>query len=536
MKKLLLPLVFVLCFTGCSTLKNPVNVAQAIDYTNDDVVENEINRIRQFIQEDGDTVRALWRSLLLGKEELISECQEIVYEQYKEALENKEYFDANNLYISLKNSGYSFSEAEENKIKELYSKDIPGLAGDKSKSPKTIEDCLNASVTIWVDRGVTIKNGGGYPDIILGSGFFIDKRGYLVTNYHVIESMVDPSYEGYSRLYIKLLSDMDTKIPAKVIGYDSLLDLALLKVEIEPEFVLSLGSSKDLHIGDKVSAIGTPLGLEGTLTSGIISATDRKLLSLGNVFQIDAAVNSGNSGGPLIDQKLNVQAIVFAGVPNFQGLNFAIPVEYLRQELPLLYKGNKVLHAWTGAYGHTKKEGGKKKGLEVQYVMPGSSAFLSGLRPGDVITGIQGNSVTCLEDMQLAYMAMQPGTMVSLEYLKNGQEECRIFVYLEERPADPSIQIYKSDLICNSFEPLFGMKLVNASSIYHKEYVISNIIPGSIADQSSFSNGDKVSLKGIVFDKENSAIYAQIYSKRKKKGFLDITMILETSYDSSYYF
>ena len=109
MKKLLLPLVFVLCFTGCSTLKNPVNVAQAIDYTNDDVVENEINRIRQFIQEDGDTVRALWRSLLLGKEELISECQEIVYEQYKEALESKEYFDANNLYISLKNSGYSFS-------------------------------------------------------------------------------------------------------------------------------------------------------------------------------------------------------------------------------------------------------------------------------------------------------------------------------------------------------------------------------------------------------------------------------------------
>ena len=80
------------------------------------------------------------------------------------------------------------------------------------------------------------------------------------------------------------------------------------------------------------------------------------------------------------------------------------------------------------------------------------------------------------------------------------------------------------------------MKLVNASSIYHKEYVISNIIPGSIADQSSFSNGDKVLLKGIVFDKENSAIYAQIYSKRKKKGFLDITMILETSYDSSYYF
>ena len=192
---------------------------------------------------------------------------------------------------------------------------------------------MHAAVTIWVDRGVTVKNGAGYADIIIGSGFFIDERGYIVTNHHVIDSMVNPKYEGYVRLYIKLLDDNLTKIPAKVVGYDSLLDLALLKVEITPEYVLDLGSSDDLEIGDKISAIGTPVGLEGTLTSGIISSFDRKLLSLGNVFQIDAAVNSGNSGGPLIDKNLKVQAIVFAGMLQLQGLNFAIPVEYLKQEL-----------------------------------------------------------------------------------------------------------------------------------------------------------------------------------------------------------
>ena len=180
---------------------------------------------------------------------------------------------------------------------------------------------MEACVTIWVDRGIKVQNGAGYADIIIGSGFFIDERGYIITNHHVIDSMVNPKYEGYSRLYIKLYDDPDTKIPAKVIGYDQVLDLALLKTEITPKYVMKLGSSKNLQIGDKVSAIGTPLGLEGTFTSGIISSFDRKLLSLGNVIQIDAAVNSGNSGGPLIDSSLNVSAVVFAGMMQSQGLN-----------------------------------------------------------------------------------------------------------------------------------------------------------------------------------------------------------------------
>lgn len=522
-----------LLFISCSSVKKTVNIQEPLDYTNQNVIDSEIKRIEEM--KATDPVKALWRACLLKDEAVLKACQEYVYVQYNSALEDKDFFLANTFYISLKNSGWIFNNQEENYKKQLE-KDVPGISGKNPRPPKNINDCLNASVTIWVDRGVKIQNGAGFADIVLGSGFFIDERGYIITNHHVIESMVDPKYEGYSRLYIKLLSDSDTKIPAKVIGYDSVLDLALLKVEIVPEYILSLGSSKDLHVGDKVSAIGTPLGLEGTLTSGIISSTDRKLTTLGNVFQIDAAVNSGNSGGPLIDQNMKVQAIVFAGMLQFQGLNFAIPVEYLRQELPVLYNGNEVKHSWIGAYGHTKRSGNKKTGVEVQYVMPGSPAALSGLKPGDVITKIENTDISTLDDWQLALMSYQPSTMVNITYVRNNSESASMNVFLEKRPESPSVEIYNSDLNSGSFLPLFGMKMVNSNSSNHKEYTVTEVIRGSAADESSFSENDNVIVKGIKVDQEHKYIIAQIFAKRKKKGYLDITMILTTPFDSPYYF
>lgn len=527
-------LVFSLIFFSCASVKQPKEVFKPLDYTNDDVVNAEIERIKNL--KNTEPVKALWRAILLQNDDVIKECQEMVKNQYEFALEEKKYFEARSYYISLKNSSWNFEKNEEEKLKSLFVQDIPGFSIKSQKLPKKLSDCLNATVTIWVDRGVKIENGAGYADIVLGSGFFIDERGYIVTNHHVIESMVNPKYEGYSRLYIKLLSDSDTKIPAKVVGYDSKLDLALLKAELKPEFVLSLGSSSDLSVGDKVSAIGTPLGFEGTLTSGIVSATGRKLLTLGDVFQIDAAVNSGNSGGPLIDENMKVQAIVFAGILQYQGLNFAIPVEYLKQELPILYNENEVLHPWIGAYGHTKKFGNKKIGLEIQYTMPGSPSYLNGLKSGDVITKIEDSNITSLEDLQLVFMSYQPGTMVKITYLENGENEISKCIYLEKRPENPSTEFYKSDLISGSFIPLFGMELASSSSMNHKEYVVRNVIKGSSADELNFSENDKITVQNVVLNDENSIIFAQIYAQRKKKGFLDVTMILSTSYDSPYYF
>lgn len=542
---------------SCRSLQQPDQIEEPLDYSNYDVVEAEVKRIRGFME--NEPVRALWRAELLGKEDVIAECVDTVYRKFKVALYDGDYFAAQRYFKSLKAINHTFEKDEPAKLESLFYKTVPGLSGKNSKAPKTVADCMHATVTIWVDRGIKVRNGAGYPDVIIGSGFFIDERGYLITNHHVIESMVDTKYEGYSRLYVKLLSDPDTKIPAKVVGYDSILDLALLKVEIEPEFVLSLGSSSDLQIGDKVSAIGTPIGLEGTLTAGIISSTDRKLQTVGNVFQIDAAVNSGNSGGPLIDQNMKVQAIVFAGMLQYQGLNFAIPVEYLKQILPYMYKSAalkeikaakeedsktededpslKVIHPWLCAYGHTMRSGSKKTGLEVQYVMPGGAAALSGLSMGDVITEIDGNSVKTLEDFQIYQLSAQPGTMVSCKYkdaLEGEEKSC--LVYFEERPDYPLTLIYKSDFIDNSFIPIFGMQITRSSTESKKVYKITKVIRGSVADEMSFSENDQLGVYSVKFDEENKYIMAQIMIQRRKKGLIDVGMVLSAPYDNPYYF
>ena len=541
MQRLVKSLSFVVCLTGlltlaaCRSVRQPSSVAQPINYSDEDIVQNEIQRINEFME--NEPLRALWRAHLLGRDEVTEKCFLKVVELYNSAVEEKNYLDAKRYYKSLMAVNPQW-KASENlaQLEKLAAADVPGFNGQNKKAPSKISECMKASVTVWVDRGVTVKNGAGYADVIIGSGFFIDERGYIVTNHHVIDSMVNPKYEGYARLYIKLPEDNLTKIPAKVVGYDSLLDLALLKVEIEPEFVLNLGSSSDLEIGDKISAIGTPVGLEGTLTSGIISSFDRKLLALGNVFQIDAAVNSGNSGGPLIDKNLKVQAIVYAGILQLQGLNFAIPVEYLKQELPYLYGRGEIVHSWIGCFGNTKREGTKKTGLEVQYVLSGGSAFLSGLTAGDVITSLDGKTVSSLDDFNFMMMALETETIVECKYISADGQEKSCLVYLDKRPENPSVTVYQSDLITSSFVPLFGMKLIPSSTTNRKSYTIEKIIPGSSADDMSFSENDTVTIADVTVNEKNKIIITTLSTRRKKKAFLDVVMSLGTSFDSPYYF
>jgi len=396
-------------------------------------------------------------------------------------------------------------------------------------------DCVNATVTIWVDRGIRFENGAGYADRVIGSGFFIDERGYIVTNHHVISDLVNPKHEGYTRLFIKLARDEETRIPAKVVGWDPLLDMALLKAEVEPPFILELGSSSQLTIGDKISAIGTPLGLHGTITSGIVSNVDRKLFSNGSVFQIDAAVNSGNSGGPCIDSKMRVQAIAFAGIEKYQGLNFAIPIEYLRQDLPFLYSGGKRNHVWVGAFGHTKKDGLKETGIEVQYVMPGGSANMNGIAAGDIIGFADKKRLGSIEDLQTVFRSHIPETLISCAYL-HGDESKNTLIYLDERPENPGYDIYKSDLISHSFIPIFGMELTPSSTLYSRKYTITNILNGGIADESGFSVTDPIYVSDVEFVDNNSVILVSVNTRKKKKGYLDISMRIGNRLDSQYYF
>lgn len=536
-KGLLLALMTAFLFCGlfsCKSIAQPAQIQQPLDYSDQDVIDNEIKNIRE-LQKDEST-KALFRACLLGKEEIIEECASIIREEAEKALEEKNYPLALRLYKSL-TAAIKDKEAQTllDHFSPDYTKDIPGLLADQEKLPKTIGDCINATVTVWVDQGYKVENGNGYADIVIGSGFFIDRRGYLITNHHVIAEVVNPKRKTTCKLYIKLPSDMEKKIPAKVVGYDSVMDLALLKVDYEPDFVFALGSSSELEVGDKISAIGTPIGLEGTLTSGIISSTSRSLITMGKVFQIDAAVNSGNSGGPLIDSNRKVQAIVFAGMLQYQGLNFAIPVEYLKLELPLLYRGGELKHNWLGAFGHTKRVRSNSQGLEIQYVMPGGSASYTGLTIDDVIIKADDSPVTSLEDFHNICMKYESGTIINCTYIHEGQEKEGL-LYLDRRPAAPLKEVYASDFVDDSFIPILGIKMLRSSTINKKSYKIEYVLEGSIADQNGFSENDNLELIDISFDDKNEICYVALSIERRKKGLLTFQMGLAASYDSPNYF
>ena len=448
--------VFSLLFLmGCSS--SPQEEFVPLDYTTEDVIQNEISSITKLLETE--SVKALWRASLLQKnsvsphdaiEQVFELCSQKVFLQYQEAIEASNYLEAQRLLSSLVAVDYPVDASSENQLKKLEGQTaskIPGY-GVVQDNPHAVSDYISGSVTIWVDLGIHVARGLGYANRAIGSGFFIDKRGYIITNYHVIQPEVDPEYEGYSRLYIKLSSDPETRIPAKVVGWDPLLDLALLKTEIDAPYVFPLGSSQDLDVGERIYAIGSPAGLEWTLTSGIVSAKGRRLLAMGPVMQIDAAINSGNSGGPIIDEQGNVEAIVFAGMLEYEGLNFAIPVEYLKAQLPILAAGGLREHGWIGAYGKdnpvdqfTETPGG----LLVQYLMPGGSGHRSGLKKGDIITAINGIGITGIDDFHNVLKTLLPETIVTLSVFSPASStgadgagsERHLSVYLEKRPKQP---------------------------------------------------------------------------------------------------
>lgn len=537
-------LLFFLC--SCSSVKEPETVFVPADYTEEDALNSEIKSVRRL--SESNAVKALWRAQLLTEKlsenekcrSLFQEMEEQCISLFNRFIDEKNYAEAFKCFVSLEAAGCSPADKLSKSKEELERLAFQGVPGSSapSVSNASVSDMIKGTVTVFVDKGIKIQRGVGYADAVLGSGFFISRDGYIVTNHHVISDMVDKKYEGFSRLYIKLAEDPDTRIPAKVVGYDSMLDLALLKAEIEAPYVFALGSSSDLSVGDKVYAIGSPLGLEKTLTSGIISSADRQLFALGSVFQVDAAINSGNSGGPLIDERGRVQAIVFAGVQNFQGLNFAIPVEYLKNELPFLYSGGERKHPFIDAYGKTKRlpgSGARNEGVSVFYVLPGGSADRAGIKEGDVIVCVNGEPVASLEDLQILYMKHLPGTIAQFAVLCDGVLSEKT-LYLGERPSSPGYEFYRHDTVANAFYPMIGMKLVRVSPSNRKKFSVVKVIKGSVADETGFSENDPVDILGIDFSPEKSHAYIRFYAKKRKNGYLDVSLGFTSPLDSPYYF
>lgn len=382
--------------------------------------------------------------------------------------------------------------------------------------PVSPEKLLKGTVTIFVNKGIRLDRGVGYPDSAIGSGFFIDYRGYVLTNYHVIESEVNPEYEGFSRLYIRLHDSENEKIPAQVVGWDSVLDIALLKAEIKPEYIFPLDSHVVYGPGDEIYAIGSPGGLRNTVTSGIVSATGRRFLQVGSTVQVDVPVNPGNSGGPLINVDGGLIGVVFAGIEQFEGINFAIPAEWVIDIVTGLYDGGAVEHSWLGVAVEESR-----KGLEVAYSLPGAAAGRSGIVQGDRLLSINGTKVATVEEAQALLIGITPDTLIHVEWDRDG-ETLSGLVSMDKRPERPLDVALERDVYTNLFPPLFGMVVEETGSYFwERGYAIRRVYAGSIADETGLSENDPLSIQDWEVDDDNRVAYLQILVKKKKAGFIE---------------
>jgi len=162
-----------------------------------------------------------------------------------------------------------------------------------------LADAVSSVVTVYVDRGFKVEGGYSVPDRVLGTAFQISEGLYL-TNYHVVQSEIDPTYKGYSRISIRPSDNPQIRVPSKVLGWDEELDLALIQsAEHARSTVMLPPPGMRFHAGDRVFAVGSPIGLENSITAGVVSSLSRKIISFGEAAQIDVPVNQGNSGSPL---------------------------------------------------------------------------------------------------------------------------------------------------------------------------------------------------------------------------------------------
>jgi len=412
-------------------------------------------------------------------------------------------------------------------------RNIPADLREYASGKDPVSDMIKGVATVLVDRGFKIERGMGIPNRILGSAFFVDASGLLITNFHVIESEVDPKYKGYSRLYIRMGDAASPRIPARVIGWDKALDLALIKTEMETEYVFSIVDRVIPRVGDTVLAIGSPLGLEKTVTSGIVSTLGRRILQIGDVYQIDAAVNHGNSGGPVVDSEGRLVGVVFAGVEYHQGLNFAIPAERLAAALPAMLKGGKALRPWLGL---TLCE--DFTGAEIIYAAPNTPAALHRVNEGSFIKAINGKAVTAAQGalipaMQDEIFMRGPGELIQLETAdKNGVIKKHILMTIP-RPELPLLDAAKIDKRNRIVAPLFGMILTPLpGNAFSSNYRVERIVRGSISDEAGISEGDPVTLRRFRIMENDGYALLDISVKKRRMGYLETNMQLPVWLDS----
>lgn len=318
----------------------------------------------------------------------------------------------------------------------------PAAAADTVSIGQIYEQASKAVVEISTTAG-----GSSFGDPSTraqGSGFVLDREGHMVTNQHVVAGATSISVSFWNGAAFK----------AELVGADRSTDLAVLKVDAPTSLLdpLSLGDSSDVAVGDAVLAMGSPFGLEGTVTSGIVSALHRQMtapndFTITDTIQTDAAINHGNSGGPLLDRRgrvIGVNAQIESESGGSDGVGFAIPSNTVRSITAQLIERGEVRHAYLGIE-MTAVPGG----VAITQVRSDTPAERAGLRAatgtetvngqerptgGDVIVAFAGQEITSAAELQSAVDAMRPGDEVSITILRDGKRR-NVDVDLALRPS-----------------------------------------------------------------------------------------------------
>ena len=281
------------------------------------------------------------------------------------------------------------------------------------------------------------------PSSSLGSGVLVSPEGIILTNHHVINDADDIDVA---------LSD-GRKVKAKIIGSDPETDIAVLKIDVKKlPTPITLGKIDSVHVGDVVLAIGNPFGVGQTVTSGIVSAMGRDHVGINtfeNFIQTDAAINPGNSGGALIDTRGNLIGIntaIYSNNGGSMGIGFAIPVNLAKQVIESILKNGSVTRGWIGVEPQTLSKElaeslglpGNTEGVLLSGVLEGGPAARGGVKPGDVLTDVNGNKTKDVRQLLNQIAQIEPGNVVNLRILRKDKElELKVLTGKRSKPKTP---------------------------------------------------------------------------------------------------
>jgi S1-C subfamily serine protease len=298
----------------------------------------------------------------------------------------------------------------------------------------TVAETLGPAV---VNLRAVVGEGGRRP-AGSGSGFLFTPDGFLLTNHHVIR--------GSSRVRVRLNDGRE--VSGRVVGTDPWTDVAIVQVDASGLPHAQLGESVGLRVGQLVVAIGSPFGFDSTVTAGVISALGRTLRSItghlvDNVIQTDAALNPGNSGGPLLDSRGRVIGINTAVIQSAQGICFAIPINMAKRILPQLMQHGRVVRGYLGLHGRdvpvaraSARHFGltQESGVEVVGLEPGGPAAQAGLDESDLIVNLADQPITSIDDLQNRLAEIPVGIPAEIVLLR-GERRLVRFVVPGEYPS-----------------------------------------------------------------------------------------------------